>query len=42
MQVKRTKPEPRICPVCGVKVAISLQSLQLHLRCKHPDVDVTS
>ena len=35
MQLKKTKPEPRICPVCGDKVGISLQSLAVHIRTKH-------
>ena len=35
MQLKKTKPEPRICPVCGDKVGISLQSLSVHVRTKH-------
>jgi atypical dual specificity phosphatase len=37
VQVKKTKPEPRVCPVCGDKVGISLQSLSVHLRTKHGD-----
>ena len=37
MQLKKTKPEPRICPVCGDKVGISLQSLAVHIRTKHHD-----
>lgn len=39
VRVKRTKPETRVCPVCGDKVGISKQSLQLHLR-KHHGGDV--
>ena len=38
MQVKKTKPELRICPVCGDKVGISLQSLSVHIRTKHYEV----
>ena len=38
MQVKKTKPELRICPVCEDKVGISLQSLLVHIRTKHHDV----
>ena len=35
LQYKRTKPEPRICPVCSENVGISKQSLAVHLRTKH-------
>lgn len=35
MQVKRTKPEPRVCPVCSEKVGISAQSLALHVKKAH-------
>jgi hypothetical protein len=38
MQLKKTKPEPRVCPVCSDKVGISLQSLSVHIRTKHSDV----
>lgn len=38
MQVKKTKPDPRICPVCGDKIGISLQSLHVHIRTKHHEV----
>ena len=34
MQLKKTKPEPRVCPVCSDKVGISLQSLTVHIRTK--------
>lgn len=37
-QVKKTKPEPRMCPVCSEKVGISLQSLSVHIRTKHSEV----
>ena len=35
VRVKRTKPEPRTCPQCGVVVGLSQQSLLVHLRTKH-------
>lgn len=35
LQYKRTKPEPRICPVCSENVGISRQSLAVHVRTKH-------
>lgn len=35
LQYKRTKPEPRICPVCSENVGISRQSLAVHVRAKH-------
>ena len=35
MQLKKTEPEPCICPLCGDKVGISLQSLAVHVRTKH-------
>lgn len=35
LQYKKTKPEPRMCPVCGENVGISLQSLAVHVRIKH-------
>jgi predicted protein tyrosine phosphatase len=38
VKVKRTKPESRVCPECGDKVGLSEQSLQVHLRLKHPEV----
>lgn len=36
VRVKRTKPEPRTCPQCGVVAGLSQQSLLVHLRTKHP------
>ncbi|CAL8468092.1 g7631 [Coccomyxa elongata] len=38
VKLKKTKPEPRVCPVCSEKVGISLQSLSVHIRTKHNDV----
>ena len=38
MQVRRTKPEPRLCPECGEKVGLSEQSVRVHLRLKHADL----
>lgn len=35
LQYKSTKPEPRMCPVCGENVGISWQSLAVHVRSKH-------
>lgn len=35
LQYKRTKPEPRICPVCSENVGVSRQSLAMHVRTKH-------
>ena len=35
LQYKRTKPEPRICPVCRENVGVSRQSLAVHVRTKH-------
>ena len=37
VQVKKTKPEPRICPVCVEKVGISGKSLALHVKKAHPE-----
>ena len=37
VQVKKTKPEPRVCPVCLEKVGISAQSLALHVKKAHPE-----
>lgn len=34
--MKKTKPEPRSCPVCGDKVGLSADSVRVHLRLKHP------
>ena len=36
VRVKRTKPEPRTCPQCGVVAGLSQQSLLVHMRTKHP------
>jgi hypothetical protein len=35
VKLKRTKPEPRVCPECGEKVGLSEQSLKVHLKLKH-------
>ncbi|KAK9822629.1 hypothetical protein WJX81_000355 [Elliptochloris bilobata] len=35
VRVKRTKPEPRTCPQCGVVAGVSQQSLLVHMRTKH-------
>ncbi len=35
MQYKKTKPEPRMCPVCSENVGVSWQSLAVHVRTKH-------
>ena len=37
VQVKKIKPEPRICPVCEEKVGISGKSLALHVKKAHPE-----
>jgi len=34
-QVKRTKPEPRACPLCHAVAGVSHQSLLVHMRTKH-------
>ncbi|KAL4436854.1 hypothetical protein ABPG75_003993 [Micractinium tetrahymenae] len=36
VKMKKTKPEPRSCPVCGEKVGLSADSVRVHLRLKHP------
>ncbi|KAL4432560.1 hypothetical protein ABPG77_000497 [Micractinium sp. CCAP 211/92] len=36
VKMKKTKPEPRSCPVCGDKVGLSADSVRVHLRLKHP------
>ena len=38
LQVKKSKPDPRMCPVCSDKVGISKQSLNVHIRTKHGEV----
>ena len=35
MQVRKTKPEPKICPVCKERVGISAKSLELHVKKAH-------
>jgi len=35
-KVKKSKPELKCCPVCHDKVGVSLESLRLHVRLKHP------
>jgi len=37
MQVRKTKPEPRVCPVCDAVVGISSQSLAVHVKKAHPE-----
>ena len=36
-QVRNTKPEPKICPLCGEKVGLSAESVRVHIRLKHPE-----
>eukprot|EP00891_Asterochloris_glomerata_P005711 jgi/Astpho2/5711/e_gw1.00079.125.1_t len=36
VKVKRTKPEPQVCSVCGDIVGISAASLSVHMRKQHP------
>ncbi|KAI3425893.1 hypothetical protein D9Q98_007866 [Chlorella vulgaris] len=36
VKMKKTKPEPRVCPECGEKVGLSADSVRVHIRFKHP------
>ncbi|GIM08174.1 hypothetical protein Vretimale_12277 [Volvox reticuliferus] len=36
-QLKKAKPEPVMCPVCGAAVGISSASLAVHIKRAHPD-----
>jgi len=36
VKVKKTKPEPKKCPECGDKVGLSVESVWVHLKLKHP------
>ncbi|PSC74445.1 MAP kinase phosphatase with leucine-rich repeats 3 [Micractinium conductrix] len=38
VKMKKTKPEPRSCPVCSERVGLSADSVRVHLRLKHPGV----
>jgi hypothetical protein len=35
--VRKTKPEPKLCPLCGDKVGLSAESVRVHIRLKHPE-----
>lgn len=37
VQVRKTKPEPRVCPVCSSVVGISSQSLAVHVKKAHAE-----
>ncbi|KAK9816445.1 hypothetical protein WJX72_000348 [[Myrmecia] bisecta] len=37
VKVKKTKPDPQVCPICEEKVGISLQSLVFHMKKHHPE-----
>lgn len=34
--MRKTKPDPRVCPLCGDKVGLSVESVRVHVRLKHP------
>ena len=36
VKVKKTKPEPKCCPECGDRIGLSMDSVRVHLRLKHP------
>ncbi len=37
VQVKRTKPDPRVCSICHEVVGVSAASLSVHIKKQHPD-----
>jgi hypothetical protein len=37
IKVRKTKPDPLICAVCGMAVGLSQKTLQVHMKSKHPD-----
>lgn len=38
IKVRKTKPDPLICDICGAIVGLSQKTLQVHMKSKHSDV----